>query len=61
MLAEAWAVGTPVILTDAGGMASLPPGAALVVPSESPSSLGRAIVDVLTGVVDPTEYGSSWP
>jgi len=42
-------------------MASLPPGAALVVPSESPSSLGRAIVDVLTGVVDPTEYGSSWP
>ena len=52
LLAEAWAVGTPVVASAAGGMASLAPGAAVVVPVESPDELGRAVVDVLRGTVD---------
>lgn len=47
LLAEAWAVGVPVVATDAGGMATLAPGAAVVVPRESPAELAAAIVDVV--------------
>jgi len=56
LLAEAWAVGAPVVATSAGGMAALAPRAAVVVPPESPSALAGAIVDVLTGAVDTTEH-----
>jgi glycosyltransferase involved in cell wall biosynthesis len=47
LLAEAWAVGTPVIATTAGGMAALAPGAAVVVPVDAPEALAEAIVGVL--------------
>lgn len=55
LLAEAWASGTPVVCTDAGGMASLAPGAAHVVPVESVDALARAIVDTLAGGSDVAE------
>jgi glycosyltransferase involved in cell wall biosynthesis len=48
LLAEAWASGTPVVATDAGGMASLAPGAARVVRSDDPAALADAIVKSLT-------------
>jgi hypothetical protein len=55
LLAEAWAARTPVASTDAGGMASLAPGAATVVPSDSPPALAAALVDVLSDVGDTSE------
>jgi glycosyltransferase involved in cell wall biosynthesis len=55
LLAEAWAARTPVVSTDAGGMGSLAPGAALVVPSDSPAALGPALVGLLTDTVDSSQ------
>jgi glycosyltransferase involved in cell wall biosynthesis len=46
---EAWAVGTPVVSTTAGGLASFVPGAAILVPPEDPGLLASAIVRVLDG------------
>lgn len=56
VLAEAWAAGVPAVVTDAGGMATLAPGAALVVRSESPPALAEAIVSVLDGALDTSGY-----
>ena len=47
LLAEAWATGTPVVATDAGGLAALAPGAARVVPPEEPIELARALLAAL--------------
>lgn len=55
VLAEAWASGTPVVCTDAGGMASLAPGAARVVPTASVDALAQAIVETLAGDLDVAE------
>jgi 2-deoxystreptamine N-acetyl-D-glucosaminyltransferase/2-deoxystreptamine glucosyltransferase len=55
LLAEAWAAGTPVIATTAGGLAALAPGAAVVVPPESPAALSEAILAVLRGEIDTSE------
>jgi glycosyltransferase involved in cell wall biosynthesis len=55
LLAEAWAVGTPVIATDAGGMAALAPGAAVVVPVDAPDALAGAITGALA---DPSSVGA---
>ncbi len=55
LLADAWASGTPVIATGAGGMASLAPGAAVVVPPDKPRSLADAVVAVLEDTVDTTD------
>jgi glycosyltransferase involved in cell wall biosynthesis len=49
VLAEAWTVGVPVVATTAGGLARLGDGAAILVPSEDPVALGRAITQVLRG------------
>jgi glycosyltransferase involved in cell wall biosynthesis len=56
VLAEAWAAGTPAVATSAGGMASLAPAAALVVPPESPGPLARAVIDILSGAVDTSTF-----
>ena len=55
LLAEAWATGTPVIATTAGGLAALAPGAAVVVPPESPPALAQAMLAVLRGEIDTSE------
>lgn len=54
VLAEAWAVGTPVVTTSAGGLATLAPGAAIVVEPNSPELLERAMLSVLRHEVDTT-------
>ncbi len=59
LLAEAWAVGTPVIATDAGGMSTLAPGAAIVIPSNSCKALASAVIGVLDGSVDMSEFTRS--
>ncbi len=51
-LAEAWASGSPVVATAVGGVASLGRGAAVLVPSESPPELARALIGVLGGHTD---------
>jgi len=51
-LAEAWAAGTPVVAAEVGGVASLGPGAALLVPPESPEALAQGLVEVLAGTTD---------
>jgi glycosyltransferase involved in cell wall biosynthesis len=47
LLGEAWASGTPVVATTAGGLASLAPGASRVVQSESSAALAGALIDAL--------------
>jgi glycosyltransferase involved in cell wall biosynthesis len=47
LLAEAWAAGTPVVATDAGGLAALAPGRARVVLPDDPEGLARAVNDAL--------------
>lgn len=52
VLAEAWAVGAPVVTTSAGGLATLAPGAAIVVEPNSHELLTRAMLRVLRHEVD---------
>jgi glycosyltransferase involved in cell wall biosynthesis len=59
VLAEAWASGTPVVATSAGGMASLAPGAAILVPPESPRALAQAIVGALDGTLETAQFVDS--
>lgn len=54
-LGEAWAAGVPVVATAVGGLASLAPGAAVLVPSESPADLAAALSDVLSGTTGTTD------
>ena len=49
VVSEAWAVGTPVVSTTAGGLATFAPGAAELVPPEDPALLSSAVVRVLDG------------
>ena len=51
-LAEAWAAGTPVVATEVGGVSSLGPGAAVLVPAESPQALARVLIDVVSRNTD---------
>jgi glycosyltransferase involved in cell wall biosynthesis len=48
VLSEAWATGTPVVATTAGGLATLARGAAVLVPPEDPQLLASAIVRLLS-------------
>jgi glycosyltransferase involved in cell wall biosynthesis len=52
VLGEAWALRTAIVATSVGGIPGLAQGAAVLVPSEDPAALARALVDVLTGRID---------
>jgi glycosyltransferase involved in cell wall biosynthesis len=49
VVSEAWAVGTPIVSTTAGGLATFAHGAAVLVQPEDPGELASAIVRVLAG------------
>ncbi len=51
VLAEAWALGVPVVATSVGGIPTLAEGAAVLVPSEDPRALAEALIGVLNGAV----------
>jgi glycosyltransferase involved in cell wall biosynthesis len=48
ILAEAWALGLPVVATAVGGMGALAEGAAILVSPRNPPQLARAVVTALT-------------
>jgi glycosyltransferase involved in cell wall biosynthesis len=48
-LAEAWALGVPVVATRVGGIPELADGAAVLVASEDPRALATGLISVLTG------------
>ncbi len=47
VLAEAWAVGVPVVAAAVGGVTTLGEGAAMLVPREDPGALASAVAGVL--------------
>jgi glycosyltransferase involved in cell wall biosynthesis len=49
VLAEAWALGLPVVATPVGGLRALAEGAAVVIPRSEPALLAAAIAQVLAG------------
>jgi glycosyltransferase involved in cell wall biosynthesis len=49
VLAEAWALGLPVVATPVGGLPALAEGAAVVVPRREPEALAAGIVRALAG------------
>jgi glycosyltransferase involved in cell wall biosynthesis len=49
VVAEAWAVGLPVVATSGGGLRSLVEGAGVVVSRRDPAALARGVVHALTG------------
>jgi glycosyltransferase involved in cell wall biosynthesis len=49
VLAEAWALGLPVVATAVGGLRMLAVGAAVVVPRREPEALAAGIVRALAG------------
>jgi glycosyltransferase involved in cell wall biosynthesis len=49
LLAEAWAVGLPVVVTPVGGLPALATGAATVVTRRTPEELAEGIVRALKG------------
>jgi glycosyltransferase involved in cell wall biosynthesis len=49
ILAEAWALGLPVVATAVGGMGALAEGAAILVSPREPPQLARAVVTALAG------------
>jgi glycosyltransferase involved in cell wall biosynthesis len=49
VVAEAWAVGLPVVATSVGGLRSLVEGAGVVVSRREPAALARGVVHTLTG------------
>jgi glycosyltransferase involved in cell wall biosynthesis len=49
VLAEAWALGLPVVATAVGGLRALAEGAAVVVPRREPEALAAGIVRALAG------------
>jgi glycosyltransferase involved in cell wall biosynthesis len=49
VVAEAWAVGLPVVATPVGGLRSLVEGAGVVVSRRDPAGLARGVINALTG------------
>jgi glycosyltransferase involved in cell wall biosynthesis len=49
VLAEAWAVGLPVVVAPVGGLAALAVGAAVVVPRREPAAFAADIARILAG------------
>jgi glycosyltransferase involved in cell wall biosynthesis len=47
ILAEAWALGLPVVATAVGGMRSLAEGAAIMVSPQNPPQLAQAVLNAL--------------
>jgi glycosyltransferase involved in cell wall biosynthesis len=48
VIAEAWAVGLPVVATAVGGVPAMASGAAVLVAPEDPDALARSLIRVLT-------------